>query len=645
MDNIVWAPKQPEQSQMSHFMRFVESRFNQNFQQDYDKFQCWSVEQPAKFWQSLSDFFHIRFDKPPTSILEKAEKMIDAQWFKGAEFNFAEKLLQADGKQLAIIEINESGQRNAIDFSTLRQKVADCAAALKASGINAGDRIAGVLPNCAATIIAMLASTSIGAVWSSCSPDFGTSAIIDRLGQIQPDILFICNGHQYQGKTFSAEEKINALAEAMPDLKHIVLLPFLNGHQLNQQPEKLIFWDDFVIADSELEFHPQPFDHPLYIMFSSGTTGKPKCIIHGAGGTYLQHLKELALHSDLRSNERLCFFTTCGWMMWNWMVSALSLGTTLVLYEGSPAYPDSGRLFQLIEQENINVFGTSARFLSAVEKAGIEPMKNYDLASLRLILSTGSPLLHKNYDFVYQSIKSDVQLSSISGGTDIISCFALGCPIKPVYRGELQCLGLGMAVSVFDEAGKDLKAERGELVCTKPFPSMPIGFWNDPNMTKYKAAYFERFDNIWAHGDYAELTLHGGLIIYGRSDAVLNPGGVRIGTAEIYRQLEKIPQILESVVVGQQYQDDERVLLFVKLSEGLKLDETLKQGIRQLIRQNASPRHVPAKIIQVDDIPKTINGKIVEVAVKKVIHGETVNNLDSLANPEALQAFASLSLD
>lgn len=632
MNNIVWTPKNPEQSQMWHFMQ--QQGFN-----TYDELHAWSVEHSAAFWQKLCEFFNITFDTQPTELLNHHQNMLDARWFSGAQFNFAQKLLSRRDNHTALISINEKNQRITLSYAELYHSVAQCAAGLKAIGIQTGDRVAALLPNTAFTIIAMLATTSLGAIWSSCSPDFGAQAAIDRLGQVEPKALFICDGHQYQGKKHSDLEKIKQLTQAMPSLSQVIICPNADEAIDTTLLSKAHYWNNFIKPANECHFVSLPFNHPIYILFSSGTTGKPKCIVHGAGGTLLQHTKELGLHTDLRSHDNLFFYTTCGWMMWNWSVSALSLGVTLTLYEGSPTYPQSNRLFQLIEQEQVTVFGTSAKFISAVEKDHVQPKKEFNLSHLRCILSTGSPLLTKNYDFVYEQIKSDVQLSSISGGTDIVSCFALGNPILPVYRGELQCLGLGMNVEIFTEEGQSVTQTRGELVCTKAFPAMPVGFWNDSDRKAYQHAYFERFPSVWAHGDFAEITSHRGLIIYGRSDAVLNPGGVRIGTAEIYRQVEKINEVLDSIVIGQDWNDDVRIVLFVKLREGLMLDEALIDTIKNTIRQNASPRHVPAKILQVQDIPRTMSGKIVELAVRQVVHDQSVNNLQSLANPQALEHF------
>mgnify|MGYP000744664616 CR=1 FL=1 len=638
MSVLVWKPKNPQSSRMWQFMDFAAKTHCQVFE-NYQDLHTWSIKHPDAFWLTLCDFFHLQFDTPPHQVLNYYSEMMEARWFSGAKFNFAQKLLSRRDEHIALISVSENDNRYELSYEQLYAEVAQCAEGLKAAGVTVGDRVVALMPNTHYTIIAMLATASLGAIWSSCSPDFGAQAAIDRLGQVEPKVLFICDGHQYNGKKFNGSEKIKHLNDALPSLMRLVICPNINETVDISALPKAKYWGDFVKPAKECEFASLPFEHPLYIMFSSGTTGKPKCIIHGAGGTLIQHMKELGLHTDLQGKDNLCFYTTCGWMMWNWTVSALALGATLTLYEGSPTYPENNRLFKLLEQEQVTVFGTSAKFISSIEKAGVKPRAEFNLNHLRCILSTGSPLLPKNYDYVYEQIKSDLQLSSISGGTDIISCFALGNPMLPVYRGELQCLGLGMAVEVFDEEGHSVYKERGELVCTMPFPSMPIGFWNDPERQAYQHAYFERFPGIWAHGDFAEVTAHNGLIIYGRSDAVLNPGGVRIGTAEIYRQVEKIDEVLDSIVIGQDWQDDVRVVLFVKLREGKLLTEEVIDKIRSTIRQNASPRHVPAKILQVDDIPRTISGKIVEVAVRQVVHGLAVNNLQSLANPKALDYF------
>jgi acetoacetyl-CoA synthetase len=638
MSELVWNPKNPKECRMWQFMEFVTQKHCQIFE-SYQDLHTWSIKHPDSFWPTLCDFFHLKFDTPPHQILNYYNEMIEARWFSGARFNFAQKLLSRRDEHPALISVNENNTRYEMSYEHLYEAVAQCAQGLKSAGVTVGDRVAALMPNTHHTIIAMLATASLGAIWSSCSPDFGAQAAQDRLGQIEPKVLFICDGHQYNGKQFIGFEKIKQLNEFIPSLTRLVICPNINVQLEISTLPKAEYWNEFLKPAKECEFASLPFEHPLYIMFSSGTTGMPKCIIHGAGGTLIQHIKELGLHTDLKSKDNLCFYTTCGWMMWNWMVSALALGTTLTLYEGSPTYLDNNRLFKLVEAEQITVLGISAKFISSIEKAGAKPKEECDLSQLRCILSTGSPLLPKNYDYVYEHIKEDLQLSSISGGTDIISCFALGNPMLPVYRGELQCLGLGMAVEIFDEEGCSIREARGELVCTMPFPSMPLGFWNDSTRQAYQHAYFDHFPNVWAHGDFAEITAHNGLIIYGRSDAILNPGGVRIGTAEIYRQVEKIDEVIDSIVIGQDWQDDVRIILFVKLREGTVLTEELINKISSTIRQNTSPRHVPAKILQVEDIPRTISGKIVEVAVRQVVHGLPVNNVQSLANPKALDYF------
>lgn len=635
MSAILWEPKNIETTNMWKFMRFVEKR-HEIVLSTYQDLHQWSIQEMSSFWMDLCDFYAIQFDQNPTEIMNRDAHMLDTHWFKGARFNFSEQLLKRKDEQLALVSIEESGRRQTFTYKELRASVAACAAGLKAAGVEKGDRVGAVLPNLPFAIIAMLATTSLGAVWSSCSPDFGAPAVIDRLGQLEIKVLFVSDGHQYQGKTHDASEKIHEIVNAIPSLEKVVLCPVIGS---NPTHPLLQTWDDFIKPTQELTFTSLPFNHPVYILFSSGTTGKPKCIIHSAGGTLLQHIKELGLHTNITSEDNMCFYTTCGWMMWNWMVSTLALGATLTLYEGSPTYPAPDSLFRHILKEKITIFGTSAKFLSAIEKNAVTPIDYLSISPLRLILSTGSPLLPKNFEYVYQHIKSDVQLSSISGGTDIVSCFALGNPLLPVYRGELQCIGLGMDVQIFDEKGQPSIDTLGELVCIHPFPSMPLSFFNDPDKTLYKKAYFSLYPNAWAQGDYAKKTIHGGLIIYGRSDAVLNPGGVRIGTAEIYRQVETIQEVLDSVVIGQDYEGDSRIVLFVKLREGLQLNEELRARICNTLKKNASPRHVPSKILQVADIPRTISGKTVELAVRQTVHGKEISNLSSLANPDALAYF------
>ncbi|CAB0149778.1 Acetyl-coenzyme A synthetase [Pseudidiomarina piscicola] len=618
-------------------------RVNQEFGlglTDYSELHQWSIEQSADFWRYLWDYCEV-IGTPGETTVNGADQMPGAQWFPAAQLNFAENLLRFNDERIAIVFRGEDGSRQALSYRELHRQVAAVAYQLKQRGVSKGDRVAAMMPNCSETIIAMLATTSLGAIWSSCSPDFGVQGVLDRFGQIEPKVFITVDGYFYNGKCLDISEKTAAIRAQLTTVETYLMVEFAKAPQAQTQDH--ISWHDWVAEhapSAPLEFEPMAFNDPLYIMFSSGTTGVPKCIVHGVGGTLLQHLKEHALHTDLKRDDVFFYFTTCGWMMWNWLVSGLAQGATLVLFDGSPFYPAPQILWDIVDQEQISVFGTSAKYLSALEKAECQPRQSHQLSALRSILTTGSVLAPESFDYVYRDIKADVCLSSISGGTDIVSCFALGCPILPVYRGELQCRGLGLDVQVYNDNGHPVQNQKGELVCRNSFPCMPIGFWNDADGERYFNAYFARFSNTWAHGDYAELTEHDGVIIYGRSDAVLNPGGVRIGTAEIYRQVEKVDAVLESIAVGQQWQDDERVVLFVRLREGVTLDDDLIQTIRKTIRANATPRHVPAVIAQVNDIPRTISGKIVELAVRQVIHGETVKNTDALANPEALAEFA-----
>ena len=629
---VLWTPTsdRAEGSRMMQFMR-------EQGASSYDELYEGSVDSPDVFWSAFADFADVRFHTAADAVLENPDSIMNAGWFRGATLNYAEHLLRHSGDREALVFVGEDGSRRAMSFDALRAEVAAIAAGLAARGIGTGDRVAGFVPNCPEAIIAMLATTSLGATWSSCSPDFGVKGVVDRFGQIEPRVLFAADGYHYNGKRHDSVSIVREIAEEVPSVEEVVVFDF--SSRVSASLEGITRWDDFRVDSAPLAFTPVEFDHPLFIMFSSGTTGVPKCIVHGHGGTLLQHLKEHMLHTDVSEADRLFYFTTCGWMMWNWLVSGLACGATLILYDGSPFMDDGRGLWQLAQDERITIFGTSAKYLSALEKAGRKPGAEFDLAALRTVLSTGSPLAPEGFDYVYRDIAADVQLSSIAGGTDIISCFVLGNPVLPVRRGEIQCRGLGMAVDVFDDDGKPVRGIQGELVCTRPFPSAPVGFWNDPDDRRYREAYFERFDGVWAHGDFAELTPSGGLVIHGRSDAVLNPGGVRIGTAEIYRQVESLDEVVESIAVGQSWEDDVRVVLFVVLRPDVELDESLIQRIRSVIRQNTTPRHVPAKVLAVPEIPRTRSGKIVELAVRSVIHGQPVKNTDALANPEALEFF------
>ena len=609
---------------------------------DYDSLYRWSIEDSADFWQALCNFCDVRFTKPPATILPRPDSIMDAGWFQGGELNYAEHLLRHRGGRDALVFYGEDGARRAISFDELRAAVAGVAAGLRQAGIEKGDRVGAYLPNCPEAIIAMLAASSIGAIWSSCSPDFGVTGVVDRFGQIEPKVLFTANGYFYNGKRFECLDTVARIIDAIPSVEWTVVVPFAEGAIDTSGIANAVTLEAFSVAGTDLEFEPVAFDHPLFIMYSSGTTGVPKCIVHGHGGTLLQIVKEHVLHCDTGTDDRLFYFTTCGWMMWNWLATGLATGATLVLFDGSPFYDDGRVLWKMAEREKLTVFGTSAKYISALQKAGVRPAEEFGLPALRAVLSTGSPLAPESFDFVYDAIGSDLQLSSIAGGTDIISCFVLGNPTLPVRRGEIQCRGLGMAVEFFDDEGNALLEQRGELVCTKPFPSAPVGFWNDPDNAKYRAAYFEKYPGVWAHGDFAELRRTGGIVIHGRSDAVLNPGGVRIGTAEIYRQVEKLDEVVESIAIGQDWEDDVRVLLFVVLREGVELDDDLRARIRRVIRENTTPRHVPAKIVAVPEIPRTKSGKIVEIAVRTVVHGEEVKNTEALANPEALRFFRDI---
>ena len=633
---------------------------------EYAEWHSWSVREPARFWNAVWEFCDVISNDTPSAgrVLERGNVMGPPQhgdrsgatgprWFPDARLNFAENLLRDRSAAPAIIARDESGRRREMSFAALAEAVRRTAGALRTADVVPGDRVVGFLPNIPEAIIGALAAASVGAVWSSCSPDFGAGGVLDRFGQIQPKVLIAADGYRYAGKRIDCLERTREIVAAIPSIEQLVIVPFLGDDEAQtattRAVPRAVMWDDFLArGDASAErFERLPFDHPLYVMYSSGTTGLPKCMVHGAGGTLLQHLKEHWLHTDIGPGERVFYFTTCGWMMWNWLVSALAAGATIVLYDGAPL-PESNPaiLWDLAAAEKVSVFGTSAKFLAMSEKLHLAPARTHDLSSLRAILSTGSPLAEHSYDYVYRDVRPGVHLASISGGTDLISCFALGNPMLPVWRGELQCLGLGMAVDVWDDAGKPLRGVPGELVCTRPFPSMPVAFWNDAEGAKYRAAYFDFFPGTWRHGDWAEITEHEGLVIHGRSDATLNPGGVRIGTAEIYRQVEQLPEILESVVVGQDVgsgaDKDVRIVLFVRLRAGAVLDDALRSRIKQVIRAATSPHHVPRVIEAVTDIPRTISGKISEIAVRDVIHGRVVKNTDALANPAALELYREL---
>ena len=626
---------------------------------DYDALYAWSIRDLEDFWTQVWRFCDVRSSTPTpdphrdTIVIGRdrvapPDPAIGPRWFPDARLNFAENLLRHRDDREALVFWNELGPQRRLTFAELHDEMARVAAGLREMGIGVGDRVAGFLPNLPETVIAMLATTSLGAIWSSCSPDFGVNGVLDRFGQIQPRVLFCADGYRYAGREIDCLARVREIAERIPSIERVVVVNYLDEQSDISPIRNAVTWDSFASVLSPLSSPALPFDHPLYIMYSSGTTGLPKCMVHGAGGTLLQHLKELVLHTDLARDDRIFYFTTCGWMMWNWLVSSLAVGATVVLYDGAPILRSRPILWDMARAERITVFGTSAKWLALTEKEGRRPIDTHDLGALRSILSTGSPLAPHSYDYVYTHVKRDVRLSSISGGTDIISCFALGNPIAPVWRGELQTRGLGMKVEIFDEMGQPIVGAPGELVCTAPFPSMPVAFWNDPDGAKYRAAYFERYPNTWRHGDWAELTARGGMVIYGRSDATLNPGGVRIGTAEIYRQVEQLDEVIECLVIGQTIPGEDgpgadvRIVLFVRLADGVTLTDALREKIRAQIRTNTSPHHVPKKIVQVADIPRTISGKISELAVRDVVHGRTVTNADALANPQALELFRNL---
>ena len=644
MSDPIWSPG-PVRRQTANIRRFLElarTELDPGIH-EYQDLHRYSIENPTEFWRAVWEFCEI-VGYAGNEVVIDADQMPGAKWFPGARLNFAENLLRFRDEQTAILFKSETGDKTELTYKELYTAVAQTASALKAAGVETGDRVAAYMPNLPETVIAMLAATSLGAIWSSCSPDFGIDGVVDRLGLIRPRVLFCSAAYSYNGKTHDCLDKVKHIVNAIPSIEKTIVVPYVNPDAKLKKIRAAVWLDDFMDRDAtEIDFIRLPFDHPVYIMYSSGTTGVPKCITHGAGGTLIQHLKELVLHTNLRRSDRICYFTTCGWMMWNWLVSSLAVGATMVLYEGSPFYPSAAAMFDLIDELGITVFGTGAKAIAGWEKAGVKPHESHQLNSLVTLLSTGSPLSPESYDYVYRDIKQNLCLSSISGGTDIVSCFVPGCPILPVYRGEIQCAGLGMAVEIRRDDGSEADVgETGELCCSRPFPAMPVFFWDDDDGSKYKAAYFEKIPGVWAQGDFAKRTENGGYVIFGRSDATLNPGGVRIGTAEIYRQVENLDEVLESLCVGQQWDDDVRVVLFVKLRDGITLNEGLQDRIRKAVRDKTTPRHVPARIIQVADIPRTISGKIVELAVRNIIHGLPVKNVDALANPGALEFYRDL---
>ena len=637
MNKILWKPDE-ERIQKSAMYHLMESQGFSN----YTDLHRWSVEHLEEFWQQIIRIGEVKFVKEPSSILDTKHDIKTASFFYDGKLSFTDHILRHRGAKPAIVFFGEDGRRQELSFDDLREAVSNIAAGLKEIGIAQGDRVVGFLPNCPEAIIAMLATTSLGAVWSSCSPDFGVGGVVDRFGQISPKVIFTADGYLYNGKYHDSLRIVKEIIKEIPSIDKTVIVTFIKRPSDISSIPGSMFWEELKISDSTLENLPQDFNHPLYIMYSSGTTGIPKCIIHGVGGTLVQHLKEHILHCDIESRDKVFFFTTCGWMMWNWLVTVLAIGATIYLYDGSPFAQKGKILWKIASEEKLTIFGAGAKFFSSTQKFGYKPNKDLDFNFLKTILSTGSVLAHETFDFLYEDVKKDVLVASISGGTDIISCFAGGNPILPVRRGELQCLALGMDVKIFNEDGVSIHQESGELVCCNPFPSMPVGFWDDDNNEKYYSAYFKKYSGVWAHGDYAEVTSENGLIIHGRSDAVLNPGGVRIGTAEIYRQVEKLEEILESIAIAQELESDTRIILFVVIKDGFELDINLKKIIKDMIRKNTTPRHVPEVILDVPDIPRTISGKIVELAVRNIVHGKAVKNIDALANPEALEYFKDI---
>jgi len=634
------SPKRMAEANLTAFLAQVQRDWGVALD-DYDALHDWSIAEMEKFWLSVWDFCGVIAETRGEVVLADGDKMPGARFFPEAKLSYAENLLRRRDEADAIVFRGETRVRRRLSHRELYDAVARLSRALAAAGVGPGDRVAGFLPNMPETVIGALAANALGAVWSSCSPDFGVQGVLDRFGQIEPKVLLCADGYYYNGKANDSLARVREFSAQLPTLARIVVAPYLSDSPDVSGVDKAVTWEDFTAPHpaGEIAFKRLDFNAPLVIMFSSGTTGKPKCIVHGQGGTLLQHLKEHRLLCDVKRDDRLFYFTTCGWMMWNWLISGLGSEATLLLYDGSPFHPDGNALWDYAAEERCTLFGTSAKYIDALKNAGLDPKSTHDLAALRTVTSTGSPLVPEGFDYVYDHVKADLCLSSIAGGTDIIGCFVGGNPIGPVWRGEIQKPCLGMAVEVYDHGGRPVTEEKGELVCTRPFPSMPVGFWNDPDSTRYRAAYFETYPNVWHHGDYVELTAHNGVIIYGRSDATLNPGGVRIGTAEIYRQVEQLDAVEEAIAVGQDWDGDVRVVLFVRLKDGVELDDELIQTIRARIRAGCTPRHVPARVVQVADIPRTRSGKIVELAVRDVIHGRPVKNVEALANPEALEQY------
>ena len=645
MGKLLWQPSEDriKSTNMYRFMTGINEKYNKDFD-EYGQLYQWSIENISDFWGSMWEFAEIKASKPYTQVVDDITRMPGAKWFEGAHLNFAENLLRYRDDQIALIFKGEFQDSIKITYSELYDEVARVAKSLKEAGVHSGDRVAGFMPNMPETIIAMLAATSLGATWSSCSPDFGIKGVLDRFGQIKPKVLFTANGYFFKGKSFDSLARVSDILREIPSIEHVVVVPYTEQNPDITELPKAVDYRQFKSTDKslEIEFEQLPADHPLYIMFTSGTTGLPKCMVQSAGGILVHHMKELMLHADLKREDTIFYFTTCGWMMWNWLTSSLSVGATLVLFDGNPFHPNPGALWKMAQDEKITIFGTSAGYIAALQNAGVKPGKDYDLTPLKAVLSTGSPLSVEGFEYIDNEVKEDLELASISGGSDINGCFAGGNPMGPVYAGELQCRQLAMKVEAFDENGKPVINQQGELVCTAPAPCMPIYFWDDPKGEKYHAAYFDVYPNIWRHGDFIEINDRGGVVIYGRSDATLNPGGVRIGTAEIYRLVEGMDEIEDSLVVGQSWKGDVRVILFVKMAEGYDLTDDLKKKIKGILRKNASPRHVPAKIIETPAVPYTLNMKKVELAVKKVIEGQAVLNKDALGNPESLDFYEGL---